>query len=143
MTSMTPDMKSKLRHLLIQHERYKQLPYTDSVGKITIGIGRNLTDRGVLPTEIDMMLDHDVDYFYNFLTTRFIWFQHLNENRQLALIDMCFMGTGHFMEFEKMIAALETGDYEKAADEILNSEYDKQVGQRAIDISNIIRSGAL
>ena len=140
---MQLDMKSKLRQLLIKHEGYEGHPYSDSVGKVTIGIGRNLTDRGVLPTEIDMMFDHDVDYFFNFLSDKFVWFPKLNEARQIALVDMCFMGTKTFMQFEKMIAALEMGDYERAAEEITNSKYAGEVGQRAIDLSNIIRMGAI
>lgn len=140
---MTPDMKGKLRHLLIQHEGYKTHPYVDTTGHDTIGIGRNLTDRGVLPTEIDMMFNNDVDYFYNFLTDKFEWFPKLNEPRQIALIDMSFMGTKTFLEFKEMIAAFEAQNYPLAAQELLNSEYAKQVGQRAQDIAKIIETGVL
>jgi len=140
---MTPDMKSKLRHLLISHESYEHFPYTDTTGHITIGIGRNLSDRGVLPTEIDMMFDHDVDYFFNFLTDHFAWFPKLNDARQIALVDMCFMGTRSFLTFDKMIAALEKGDYNLAAQEVVNSKYEDQVGQRAMDIATIIKTGSL
>lgn len=140
---MTPDMKSKLRHLLIEHEAYRLMPYTDSVGKVTIGIGRNLTDRGILPTELDMMFDHDTDYFYNYLADKFPWFNKLDEVRQIALVDMCFMGTKRFCGFVNMIAALESGDYEKASQELLDSEYAKEVGKRADDLANILRTGGI
>jgi lysozyme len=140
---MNPDMKVKLRMILIRHEGYRELPYQDTRGFLSIGIGRNLSGRGVLPTEIDMMFDHDVDYFFNFLAEKFNWFNHLNEARQCALVDMCFIGTKTFMEFKKMIAALEKEDFEGAAQEIINSHYETEVHQRAHDIAEIIRTGCL
>lgn len=140
---MTPEMKAKLKTLLVKHEDYRLLPYLDTTGHVTIGIGRNLTDRGVCPTEVDMMFDHDVDYFFNFLNNKFHWFPHLSEARQIALVDMCFMGTKTFCEFVNMINALEKGDYYGAAKEILNSKYEEQVKSRAWDIANIIKTGEL
>lgn len=140
---MQTDMKTKLRQLLIRHEDYELHPYTDTVGKITIGIGRNLTDRGILPTEVDMMFDHDVDYFYNFLLDHFSWVAKLNEARQIALIDLCFIGTKKFLEFTKMISAFEREDYLMASQEILDSKYATEVGQRARDLAHIIETGTL
>lgn len=140
---MNNDMKVKLRTLLIKHESYRELPYQDTRGFLTIGIGRNLTGRGVLPTEIDMMFDHDVDHFFNFLSEKFNWFNKLNDSRQCALVDMCFMGTKTFLEFTAMITALEEGDFERAAQEIVDSKYETEVHQRAHDIAEIIRTGNL
>jgi lysozyme len=140
---MTPDMKIKLRTLLIRHENYRELPYQDTRGFTTIGIGRNLSTRGVLPTEIDMMFDHDVDHFFNFLAEKFDWFNKLNEARQCALVDMCFIGTKTFLEFINLIDALEKNDFDRAANEIINSKYETEVHQRAHDIAEIIRTGNL
>ncbi len=140
---MTPDMKVKLKALLIKHEDLKDKPYTDSLGNLTIGIGRNLTGRGVLPDEINLMFDNDSGYFYEFLSKNFEWFNQLNEARQCALVDMCFMGTNSFLEFHKMISALELGNFELAANEIVNSHYEKEVHQRAHDLAEIIRTGEL
>jgi lysozyme len=140
---MNADMKSKLRKLLIKHEGYRTRIYTDTQGKITVGIGRNVSDRDFLPTEIDMMFDHDVDYFFNFLTSKYSWFPTLTEARQIALVDMCFMGTRAFMTFQKMIESLENEDYVRAAQELLDSKYEMQVGNRANDIAHIINTGIL
>jgi lysozyme len=142
---MTPDMKIKLRTLLIRHESYKLLPYLDTASppNITIGIGRNLSGRGVLPVEIDMMFDHDVDHFFNFLSEKFDWFNKLNEARQCALVDMCFMGTKSFLEFKEMISCFEKSDFEGAAKEIENSHYETEVHQRAHDLADIIRNGSI
>ena len=140
---MNLDMQLKLKKLLIQHEGCRSEPYSDTKGNITIGIGRNLTDRGVLPSEIDFMYNNDALYFFEQLSADYKWFNYLDENRQIALVDFAFCGMKTFAEFTSMIAALTIHDFDSAADELLNSVYAKQVGQRAIDLANIIRTGDL
>lgn len=143
MTSeMTQEMKSKLKYLITIHEGRRNFPYLDTTNKLTIGIGRNISDRGIFDSEIDLLFNNDVEYFYSFLTDNFDWFSELNEVRQVALVDMCFMGTRPFLTFKKMIDALEKGDYNLAAQEIVNSKYEQQVGQRAMDIANLIKTGS-
>lgn len=140
---MNQDMMTKLRRLLISHEGYRFYPYLDTSTppRITIAIGRNLSDRPLFPTEIELMYENDVNYFYGYLSEHYEWFQKLNPDRQMALVDMCFMGTKPFGEFKNMINYLASGDYEKASEEILNSEYHKEVGKRAEDIAQIIKVG--
>lgn len=139
---MTPDMQVKLRALLIDHEGKSNFPYVDTVGKITVGIGYNLSDRGLSDDWVDNQFESDVNYFYSQLF-QFEWFKNLNEARQIALIDMCFMGVKKFLSFKKMIAALEKNDYQSAALEMLNSKWAGQVGRRATDLARIMREGNL
>jgi lysozyme len=139
---MTPEIRQKLKNLLVQHESYRQFPYSDTTGHLTIGIGRNLTDRGVSTTEAFALLDEDIVYFTSKLNHYLPFFADLSENRQIALVDMCFnLGVQGFLAFEEMIAALKAGDYEKAADEMLNSKWSEQVGERATCLAAIIRTG--
>lgn len=140
---MTPDMRVKLRKELIQSEGIKSTLYFDTQGIPTIGVGRNLRDRGLLSDEIDLCLNNDLDYFNDFLFTHYLWFRLLNEPRQIALINLCFAGTKTFTTFKRMIAALEKGDFDSAADEVLDSLYAKQVGNRAVRIADILRTGQL
>lgn len=142
MSVMTPDMQVKLRALLIDHEGKSNFPYVDTVGKITVGIGYNLSDRGLSDDWVDNQFESDVNYFYSQLF-QFEWFKNLNEARQIALIDMCFMGVKKFLSFKKMIAALEKNDYQSAALEMLNSKWAGQVGRRATDLARIMREGNL
>jgi lysozyme len=142
--TMTPEARQKLKGLLTQHESYRQFPYSDTTGHITVGIGRNLTDRGISTTEAFYLLDDDITYFFNKLNHFLPWFIKLNENRQIALVDMCFnVGVQGFLNFRKMLLALEGGDYALAADEMLDSEWRQQVGERATRLANIIRTGEL
>lgn len=140
---MNNDMKVKLKALLIKHEGYSKYGYIDTAGKITLGIGFNVTDRGMDDCWIDTRYNKDVEFFLNFLTDKFPWFSELNESRQCALVDMCFMGTEKFLTFKKMIAALEEGDFVRAAHEVIDSKYETEVHQRAHDIAKIILTGEL
>lgn len=141
---MTPEGKQKLKTLLVQHESYKQFPYTDITGHLTVGIGRNLTDRGISTNEAFYLLDDDILYFSSKLNHFLQCFANLDENRQIALIDMCFnLGVQGFLNFKNMISALERSDYESAAKEMLDSKWAEQVGERATCLSNIIRTGAI
>ena len=62
---MTPEMISKLRVSLVLHEGYRKYPYIDSVGKVTVGIGYNITDRGMDDGWINDKYNKDVDYYYS------------------------------------------------------------------------------
>jgi lysozyme len=133
-------MQSKLKRSLILHEGYKDHPYFDTVGNITIGIGYNLSDRGLPDEWINRQYQDDVEYFYNQLCT-FPWFELLSTDRQIVLIDMAFMGWKKFLSFKNMIKALEQGDYHLAASEMLKSNWAVQVGNRAITLANVMNDG--
>src|SRR5258707_13394124 len=127
---MTPEMIVKLRQSLVRHEGYNKFPYQDTIGKITIGIGYNLTDRGIPDEWINAQFTHDVEFFYQKLLT-FSWFPNLSCDRQIILIDMAFMGWKKFTTFVKMFDAICRGDYKQAAFEMLNSKWAEQVKGRA------------
>ena len=137
---MTPEMSLKLKQSLVDHEGRKNLPYTDTLGNITIGIGYNLTSRGLPDSWVDSQYLSDVQYFYNQLSA-FPWYLKLNDDRQIILIDMAFMGWQRFLGFTDMIAALEVSDFNKAANEMLNSEWATQVKGRAIQLAEGMRTG--
>lgn len=136
---MTPEAKQKLKSLLISHEKYVQFPYFDTTGHITVGIGRNLSDRGVSTTEALQLLDDDLIYFTNKLIHYLPFFFDISENRKIALIDMCFnLGINGFLEFTKMLSAVERKDYQQASEEILNSKAAQQCPDRYNKLSNIM-----
>ena len=141
---MTPDARTKLKTLLVQHEYYRQFIYTNNNGSISIGFGRNLTERGISINEAFYLLDDDISYFNNKLNHYLHFFGHITENRQIALIDMCFdLGILGLLNFKKMIAALEIYNYELAAHELLDSELARKHPERAACIANIIKTGEL
>ena len=116
-------------------------PYTDTVGKLTIGYGRNLDDNGISQEEADFLFDNDFHSCERQLA-RCSWYVDQPEGVQAALINMCFnLGLPRLKGFKRMIAALETKNYALAAQEALNSKWATQVGQRARDIAVMLREG--
>lgn len=141
---MTPEAKMRLRNLLTSHESYRQFPYTDTTGHLTIGIGRNLTDRGISTNEALMLLDDDISYFSNKLSHYLPCFTGLDSNRQIALVDMCFnLGVQGFLGFTSMIQAIENKDWKRAYQEILNSKLAQQNPERTTQSANIILTGEI
>lgn len=133
---------TKLIEQLKRHEGVKLKPYFDTVGKCTIGIGRNLDDIGITEKEAEMLLTNDIHEAIFQLTRRFTWTKELDEVRFAALINFTFnVGIGTVVEFKNAMALLKDGKYDMAADEFLNSKWAKQVGQRAIDVTEQIRTG--
>lgn len=151
----TKDAKSILtEEFTAQSEGFRSKWYYDSEGKRTIGYGFNLDDGpftkeqkerwlrdGITEEEARQVLKEQMTRTRKQLEKR-EWFNKLDPVRQGAIVDMAYnMGTGGVDEFEKMIAAIEKGDYDTAAKEVLNSKYARQTGQRAIKVSNLMRFG--
>ena len=141
--SMRADQKVKLKSLLIKHEGDRDYPHYDIEGCITIGIGRNLSFRGIYQDEKELMLKNDVDFIYDHLSKNYAWFQELNESRQIAFIDMAFMGIKNFESFKKMLKAMDNHDYSRAYAEILESSYARKFNIRANEIAKIILYGVI
>lgn len=132
------------RELVKDHEGCRLHPYTDTVGKVTIGYGRNLDDRGVTLAEATAMLDHDLQIAK---TDARSWlgadyWGELSEVRKAVLIDLSFnIGRSRLRGFVLCKKALQDGDYSRAADEMLDSRWAGQVGVRAVRLASIMRTG--
>src|ERR1044071_7820449 len=108
---------------LERHEGVRLKPYRDTVGKLTIGIGRNLDDVGISKDEAYYLVNGDIDFTVRGLLGRYPWFATLDPVRQAALVNMGFnLGLDGLAGFKKMLAALAAGDYAKASEEITASQ---------------------
>lgn len=124
------------------HEGVRNHVYKDHLGIETIGVGRNLVDRGLSDEEVDMLLANDIAIVEDELDKQLPWWRDLSEVRQRALADLVFnLGMPRLHGFVKTLSALQTRDYHTAAEELLDSKYARQVGARAIRIAEMIRSG--
>ncbi len=129
-----------LREALIQYEGLRLKPYYDSVGKLTIGVGRNLNDVGIFYDEAMAMLDHDIARCTNECMHALPWFADLADEKQQVVLQMCFnLGLSRLMGFRRFLAAMEQGNYETAAAEMLDSLWAKQVGRRALDLAAMLQ----
>jgi len=131
-----------LREQLIRHEGLRLKPYTDTVGKLTIGVGRNLTDRGISKAEAMHLLDNDILEAQTAVVKALPWTVEIDRPRFEILMNMAFnLGIGGLLKFERFLAAVQEGSYELAALEMLNSKWAKQVGQRADELASMMRTG--
>jgi lysozyme len=141
------DFKERLKNMLIRHEGLKLKPYRDPVvGKLTIGVGRNLDDVGISEDEAMYMLENDIrraeETAGHCCAAHGVLFESLPEDARLVLIDMAFNLGYRLKSFRKMFAALKRGDFIEAAKEMLDSRWARQVGHRAEELAEIMRGCA-
>jgi len=148
---------------LIDHEGVVLTVYKDSLGIDTIGIGRNLKDRGISREELDyldipsmeVVYEHgiseadarylalnDIAIVENELCRVHNCVENLDSVRQLVLMDMAFnMGVPRLCKFVKMWNAIHEEKWEAASREMLDSKWARQVGRRAKILSDAMASG--
>lgn len=135
-------MSEKLREMLRAHEGVRLKPYKCTAGKTTIGIGRNLDDCGITKSEAEYLFDNDVTRAVKQANTLH-WFSSLDEVRQDCVVMLLFsMGLARFLDFRRMIRALERRQYAEAGAELLDSKWREQVGDRAMVLATMISTGA-
>jgi lysozyme len=132
----------KTKELIKKHEGVRLKPYRCTSGRLTIGAGRNLEDTGITEEEAMFLFGNDYDRVVRECSSEFSFFEKLNPARRAVIISMAFnMGTAGLSKFWKMAAAIECGDYITAAAEMINSKWSKQVGQRAIELAEMMKTG--
>jgi lysozyme len=131
-----------------EFEGYRDKVYKDTKGNPTIGYGFNLNDsniRKLVPTEVIAgvrpLAKEEAD---NIFLTRYNQaakdaFNYLGKDmlrldpqRQAIIVDMAYnLGANKLGEFKQMKKAIQSGDYNRAASEMKNSDWYKQTGRRA------------
>ena len=140
---LSPAFVDELLTRLEGEEGIRLFPYRDSLGVLTIGIGRNLETRGLTAEEARDLCRHDLRDTWAGLLARWPWMAGLDEPRRVVVIDMAFnLGIAGLANFVKFLAALKTGEYAHAADEMLASRWAGQVGQRAARLAALMRTGS-
>ena len=159
-------MKYRKAHLLeelVKHEGLRLQVYQDTLGIDTIGIGRNLKDRGISKEELDELDIPTIDHVYEYGITE-AYAMVLAENdvqiveeellrahpcvedldavRQLVLVDMAFnMGVPRLCKFKKMWNAVHEKKFDIAAKEMLDSRWANQVKSRSVKLANSMHNG--
>jgi lysozyme len=130
----------KIITLLRRHEGFRSKPYKDSVGKLTIGFGRNLDDIGISEKEAEILLINDIRVAELELD-KILDTSILSENRYNALVNLMFnIGTNRFLTFRKMIKAVKDHNFRLAAIELLDSKYHRQVKNRAEELAILLEN---
>ena len=138
----------KLSEKLEQEEGCELFPYhcPDVEGgggnKLSIGIGRNLEDRGITRDEAMFLLATDIQIVQEELRANLSFYDEAPEFVKLVLCDLCFnIGLTKLLKFKNMLAALEAGDMEQAAHELLDSLLCRQLPARTQRNAGILIRG--
>lgn len=121
----------QLEDKIIEHEGMKKFAYEDTLGNITIGIGRCLSQsskRGLSTDEIFLLFRNDLSEAESSLL-QYPWYVALDTTRRGVLIEMVFnMGIGNLLQFKLLISALSSKDYKSCAKEMKSSKWATQIG---------------
>lgn len=132
-----------LKDDLIRDEGFKESAYQDSEGYWTIGIGRLIDERRggkITSDEAKYLLANDIMTALRELDRNIPWWRSAPDNVQRGLANMAFnLGWPRLRGFKRMLAALKARDYQKTADEALDSKWATQVGPRAERIARLFR----
>lgn len=150
--------------LLLAHEGYRERAYLDTRGNLTVGIGFNLDAPGARSMCAECGLDYaalrggaalsmeeargvaaaQAQAAVHVLHILVGGFGDAPERARMAMVDMVFnVGAGKFAGFRAMINAAERRDWDAAAAAMLDSEWARQVPQRAQADAELMRSAAL
>lgn len=133
----------KLKTMIIGHEGVRYKPYLCTAGKLTIGIGHNLDDKGISKAVSDLMYEEDVTEVISDLRTIFEDFDALPEQIQLVLADIPFqLGSGGFRSFKRMIIAVKGRNWPGMIVQMKNSEWYRQTTKRANDLIYMVMEAA-
>jgi lysozyme len=143
-----------LAQQLVDHEGERLFPYDDATGvpvrpgqvlegNLTIGVGRNISGRGIARTESRYLLQNDMGDVARELDLRLPWWRSLDDVRQRVLADMAFnMGIKGLLTFVSFLAEMQRGNYVVAASDLDVTKYAKQVGRRERHLKAMLQTGA-
>lgn len=149
----------RLRKQLVQHEDRRLVVYDDATGKPikkgsvvignpTIGVGRELSMRGISVEEADYLLDNDLAEVLAD-ASKFRWFEGLDHVRQNVVLELIFnLGVTRFRGFKKFIGYMSQHQWVHAAKELDDSKWQEQVDPvlgdgkgRADILINMVKTG--
>lgn len=154
MTSDDPLKSMLIRHEgQIKGERGFHFPYDDKtgarfeqgdtlIGKMTLGIGRNITDVGLSDEEAMYLLTNDIERVRCELDKSLPWWNKLGECREAVMVSLCFnLGINKLLKFHTTLNLIESGKYAEAADNLMTTLWAQQVGPRAVELTTMLRTG--
>ncbi len=134
----------RLINMLKRHEGVRNKVYMCPAGYETIGVGRNISESGLglSEDEVEYLLKNDILRCRNELLGEYDWFENLDSVRQEAMIDLSFnLGQTKLRTFVKALGHMADGNYEEAGREFYNSRWAEQVGDRSLEVCQMISSG--
>ena len=135
-------------------EGFSKFVYKCPSGFDTIGFGYNLEanplrlsqeelrefrHKGITRKRAEELIDLEQARIIPLITKNLPEFLSLPEDAQLVLVDMAYnLGVKGLFQFHNTISAIKRGLYDKAAAEMLNSKWARQVKTRAVKLAKIM-----
>jgi lysozyme len=134
-----------LKQQLIRDEGSVSHAYEDSLGFLTIGVGRLIDSRrggGLAPDEIEYLLTNDIIQKTAQVLEALPWAKELSEPRLGVLINMAFqLGIDGLLRFHRMLGSVEDGQYSEAVMEMLDSLWAQQTPKRSARLAKQMLTG--
>lgn len=131
-----------MRAELVRDEGSRTTVYRDTRGNLTVGVGHNLT----IPQDqhtIDALLTSDIAGCVASLDLRQPWWRNLDPVRQRVLINMTFqLGGAGLARFPQFLAAMQAGQWDAAAEEMMDSNWARECPARAARLRSLVLDGA-
>ena len=148
---LPPNLIEQIKEDLVRHEGYVTEIYLDSENLPTFGIGHLVTENDMEHTwpvgtpvtdeRILQVFHDDCNAACTDASALFLNFSSHPENVQRVLVNMAFnLGRSRLGKFKNMITAVNEGNYSKAADEMVDSKWYRQVKRRGEELVNIMRN---
>lgn len=132
--------RQRVAEQLLVDEGLRLKPYRCTAGRLTIGVGRNLDDRGISQAEALSLLDNDIGECWARLSANLPWLATAPEPVQEALVNMAFnLGVNGLLQFSTTLGHLQACRYAEAAQAMLASAWARQVGKRAERLAAQVR----
>jgi lysozyme len=136
--------RQRVAEQLLVDEGLRLKPYRCTAGRLSIGVGRNLEDRGIGESEALLLLDNDIKDFWEQLRGRLPWLEKAPERVQEAVVNMAFnLGVNGLLGFKETLALMQTEKYDEAARAMLASKWARQVGKRAERLAGEVQSASV
>ena len=134
-----------IEQVLLREEGFRRSAYTDSLGFLTIGIGKLIDAKkggGISMSEAFFLLRNEVGEKEAILRDALPWFSALDEVRQCVLVSMAFqLGTTGLFGFHTTLRAVAERQFDAAAESMLRSRWATQTPARALRMANAMRTG--
>jgi lysozyme len=132
----------RLQDDLARDEGVQYKVYRDHLGYLTFGIGHLITVNDpeynkpigtpVEKSRVTKVFEQDIQLVLQNCQQLYKDFNNLQEEAQLVIANMMFnMGLTRLSKFKKMKAAVDARDWNRAANEMMNSKWHSQVMARA------------
>ena len=132
---------NNLKSQIKSHEGFESRVYKCTNGFDTIGYGFAIKDLVMSEGMAEEILIEKLTDLMSKVRKRFDWLDSVPREVQGVIIEMSYqMGVSGVSKFKKALHAMQMFQWEKAADELLDSRWAKQTPNRAKELSDIVRS---